>query len=142
MAPTLPSLAVAAGAGIIASLGALHVCLTFVGEALHPRDPMLREAMGRVPVRLSARTTVWRAWIGFNASHGLGAMLFGALFLHLALSRPGMLRDSVFFAVLGAGYLVVMIALTWRCWFRTPFLGLLSAAVLHAAGMIGLHLQG
>ena len=142
MTPTLPALAIAAGAGILAVLGTLHVYLTIIGGKLHPRDPTLSAAMDRTPMVLTPATTVWRAWLGFNVSHGLGAMLFGALYLHLALMQPQLLRDSSVLTVVGAAYLAAMTALAWRYWFRTPFLGVLAATVLYAAGMIGLHLQG
>ena len=142
MTPTLGALSIAAGAGIVAALGALHLYLTFVGERLHPRDYGLRQAMDAVPLVLTRQTTVWRAWIGFNASHSLGAMLFGTLYLHLALVRPEVLRDSAFLALLGAGYLAAMAALARRYWFRTPFRGVVMAGVLYAIGIVTLRLQG
>lgn len=142
MTPTLGALSIAAGAGIVAALGMLHLYLTFVGERLHPRDYGLRQAMDAVPLVLTRQTTVWRAWIGFNASHGLGAMLFGTLYLHLALVLPEVLRDSAFLALLGIGYLAVMAALARRYWFRTPFRGVVLAGVLYAIGIVMLRLQG
>src|SRR5438046_6957052 len=30
---------------------------------------------------------MWRAWVGFNASHSMGAMLFGLVFAFLALAH-------------------------------------------------------
>jgi len=142
MTPTLASLAIAAGAGIVAALGTLHLYLTFVGERLHPRDYGLRQAMDTVPMVLTRQTTVWRAWIGFNASHGLGAMLFGACYLHLSLVRPDVLRESVFLALLGAGYLDAMATLARRYWFRTPFRGVVLAGVLYAIGIVAMRLSG
>lgn len=139
--PPLATLSIAAGAGIVAALGALHLYLTFVGERLHPRDFALRHAMDAVSLVLTRETTVWRAWIGFNASHGLGAILFGAAYLHLALVRPEVLRASLFLSLLGAGYLAAMAALARRNWFRTPFRGLVLAGVLYAIGMVALHAQ-
>lgn len=142
MLPTLAALSVAAGAGIVTTLGTLHLYLTFVGERLHPRDYGLRQAMDAVPLVLTRQTTVWRAWIGFNASHSLGAMLFGALYLHLALVRAEVLRDSTFLGLLGAGYLAAMAALARRYWFRTPFRSVMLAGVLYAIGIVALRLQG
>lgn len=135
MIPTLACLCVAA-------LGGLHLWLTFAGERLHPRDFALRHAMDAVPLVLTRQTTVWRAWLGFNASHALGAMLFGAFYLHLALVRPEALRASTFLALLGAGYLAAMALLARRCWFRAPFRGVALAGALYAIGIATLRLHG
>lgn len=142
MAPTLACLSIALGAGIVAALGALHLSLTFIGERLHPRDDGLQQAMDAASLVLTRQTTVWRAWIGFNASHSLGAMLFGALYLYLALVRPEVLRDSAFLALLGAGYLAAMATLARRYWFRTPFRGVALAGALYAIGIVALRLHG
>ena len=142
MISILAALSVATGAGIVALLGTLHLYLTFVGERLHPRDYGLRQAMDAVPLVLTRQTTVWRAWIGFNASHSLGAMLFGALYLHLALVRPEVLRDSAFLDLLGAIYLAAIAALARRYWFRTPFRGVVLAGALYAIGIVALRLPG
>lgn len=141
MPQTLATLCIAAAGGLVAALGALHVSLTFAGDRLHPRDPALRHAMDAVSPVLTRQTTLWRAWIGFNASHGLGAIAFGTAYLHLALARPEVLRTSMVLALLGAGYLAAMAALARRYWFRTPFRGLALAGVLYAIGLVALHAQ-
>ena len=42
-------------------------------KGLSPSDPQLAEAMTRSGLRLTRRTDMWRAWVGFNFSHSLGA---------------------------------------------------------------------
>jgi hypothetical protein len=68
---------IAASAAIILLLGLLHLLYTFRGSKLHPRDPELAERMREISPVISRETTMWKAWIGFNASHAYGATLFG-----------------------------------------------------------------
>jgi hypothetical protein len=66
--------------------GLLHAIYTFLDigrpRRLVPDDPAVSAAMARSQLRLArGRLTMWRAWVGFNFSHGLGVVLFGALCL-------------------------------------------------------------
>ncbi|WP_455710250.1 LIC_13387 family protein [Pseudoalteromonas maricaloris] len=45
---------------------------TFSTEKFNPYDISAAEAMKRTSPQLTKETTIWRAWIGFNASHSLG----------------------------------------------------------------------
>ena len=133
----LASLLLAAAAAVILLLGSVHLLYTFVGPKLQPRDAALREAMERVSPVITGQTTMWRAWVGFNASHSLGAMLFGLVYGYLALALPGVLFASPFLLSVGAG---MLLALWWlaRCyWFHIPFVGVSVAALLYlAAGLV------
>ena len=60
-----------ASAAIVFLLGVVHLVYTFHGPKLLPRDPALVASMKAVPLVLTAETTVWRAWIGFNTSHSM-----------------------------------------------------------------------
>ena len=117
-----------AGAAIFAVLGALHLAYTFVGTRLQPKDPAAIAAMQATHPRLTRETTVWRAWIGFNASHSLGAIVFAAFVIGLAGWRMDVLRDTPAFAWLAAGNAVAWLVLAWRYWFRIPRIGLLIAS--------------
>lgn len=64
----------AASAGIILALGLVHLVYTFRGPKLTPRDPALQENMARVSPVLTRETTMWKAWIGFNASHSFASV--------------------------------------------------------------------
>jgi hypothetical protein len=75
-------------AAIALLLGSTHLVYTFFGSKLEPRDPTLQARMSEVSLVLARETTVWRAWIGFNASHSLGMILFGAVYAYLALAHP------------------------------------------------------
>jgi hypothetical protein len=134
--PALPSLLLAASAAIILCLGTAHLWLTFRGTALHPRDESLTARMREVTPRLTRQTTMWRAWVGFNASHSVGAMLFGLTWGYLALAQPGVLFASVFLRGLGLVLLAGYAVLGWRYWFSIPFRGIALAAALYVAALI------
>ena len=134
--PALSSLLLAASAAIILCLGTAHLWLTFRGTALHPRDESLTARMREVTPRLTRQTTMWRAWVGFNASHSFGAMLFGLTWGYLALAQPGVLFASVFLRGLGLVLLAGYAVLGWRYWFSIPFRGIALAAALYVAALI------
>ncbi len=121
------SLAMALSAGILLLLGSLHLLYTFVGPKLRPRDPQLIERMQADTLVLTRRTTVWKAWIGFNASHSLGGILFGLVYGYLALVEPAFLFASKFLLAVALGMLACLLVLAWRYWFRIPLTGVALA---------------
>jgi hypothetical protein len=134
--PTLPSILTGASAAIILLLGLAHLLFTFRGPAFMPRDRALKGRMEEVAPVISRETTMWKAWIGFNASHSGGAILFGAVYGYLALLHPAFLFASHFLLALGLVILSGYLALARRYWFRTPFRGILLALVLYVAGLL------
>jgi hypothetical protein len=108
---------------------------TFHGSKLLPRDRELRAQMEQSTLVLTRETSVWKAWIGFNASHGLGAMLFGAVYGHLALVQPAVMTQSPFLLATGAALLLGYAWLGRRYWFTVPFRGISLALLLYAAGI-------
>src|SRR5215813_10319922 len=81
-------------AGILFALGSIHLVYTFWGPKLTPRDPALRIRMSEVPLVISKATTTWRCWVGFNASHSMGAMFFGVIYGDLAIGHSQLLFHS------------------------------------------------
>lgn len=132
----LPSVLIAASAAIIFTLGALHLWYTFRGNKLHPRDPELRARLEQVPLVLTRQTTMWKAWVGFNASHSLGALLFGTIYGYLAVVHGALLLQSWFLLSLGLLTLVAYAFLGKRYWFSVPFRGILLAAVIYAGALV------
>ena len=126
---------VAASAGVILVLGLVHLLYTFHGPKLLPRDAALQAQMARVSPNITSKTTMWRAWVGFNASHSMGAILFGVVYLYFAFTAPALLFGSLFLRGLGLAFLLSWLALGWRYWFKIPFRGVLLALVLFAAGV-------
>jgi hypothetical protein len=92
--------------------------------------------MQQVAPRLTRQSTMWRAWIGFNASHSLGAMLFGLVYGYLALWHGPFLFASAFLLATGAMLLASYLALARQYWFSIPFRGIGLASALYLAGII------
>lgn len=130
------SLLIAAGAAVLATLGALHLLFTYRGVRLQPRDPALRAAMEQGTLFITRETTVWRANLGFNASHSLGLITFGLVYGYLALAHPQVLAGSVFLLALGLGVHLAYVGLARRYFFSVPLRGAVLAAALHAAGWL------
>ncbi len=116
------------GGLIFLLLGLLHGIFTIADisrpRRLVPMNLNLIEEMAMAGVRLArGRTNMWDAWLGFNISHGLGAILFGAacagtgIFLHsLHLPKSALLIP----VAVGSIYFVLAI----RFWFRIPAIGI------------------
>lgn len=129
---------IVAGALIFGLLGILHLAYTLFTGKFSPRDAATEAAMKLTHPRLTRRTTLWEAWVGFNASHSLGAMLFAAIYLLLALAHMDWLREApglVWLAALGA---LAYLALAVRYWFRTPLIGIALASVCFLVAAIAL----
>jgi hypothetical protein len=133
---TLALSLVAAGAAIPLVLGLAHLLFTFHGPKLLPRDRALEARMREVSPVITRQTTMWKAWVGFNASHSAGLILFGALYGYLALAHAELLFGSAFLLALGMIVLLGYVFLARRYFFRTPLRGVILATVLYAAGIV------
>ena len=79
---------------------------------------------------------MWKAWIGFNASHSYGAILFGAVYGYLALVHSAFLFQSRFLLLLGLLLLAGYVFLGKRYWFSVPFRGIVLASALYGVGLV------
>jgi len=130
---------ITAGA-IFCTLGLLHAIFTLMDwhhpRRLAPADPHVIIQMASTGLRLSrSRTNMWDAWIGFNLSHSLGAILFGSLCIATGIAMRSMLVAWPVFAVL------VLIAtiyevLALRFWYRVPAIGIAIAGFCVIAGWV------
>jgi hypothetical protein len=98
-------------ASIIFTLGVVHLVYTFWGPKLTPRDPALQISMSQISPVITKETTIWRAWVGFNASHSMGLILFGLVFGYLALAQGQVLFRSPFLLVVGLAMLGAFVVL-------------------------------
>jgi hypothetical protein len=85
---------------------------------------------------ITRETTMWKAWIGFNASHSYGAILFGAVYGYLALVHSAFLFQSRFLLLLGLLLLAGYVFLGKRYWFSVPFRGIVLASALYSLGLV------
>jgi hypothetical protein len=133
---TLPSMLIAVSAAVILLLGLLHLLYTFHGPKLLPRDPELLARMREVSPVITRQTTMWKAWVGFNASHSFGAILFGVVYGYLSLLHAAFLFQSTFLLLLGLVLLLAYIFLAKSYWFSIPLRGLLLSTVLYTAALL------
>jgi hypothetical protein len=120
------------GASILGALGGIHLAYTFFSDKLLPRDRAVIDAMKGTSLALTRETTIWDAWVGFNASHSLGAILFAAFYLLLAVQHPEVLVQSKSFALLGVATCAAYLWLAHAYWFRIPFIGVAIATACFA----------
>jgi hypothetical protein len=111
-------------ASIIFTLGAVHLVYTFWGPTLTPRDPALQVTMSQISPVITKETTMWRCWVGFNASHSMGLILFGLVFGFLALAHSQLLFQSPFLVTVGLAMLGGLVVLSKVYWFSAPFTGI------------------
>ena len=133
---SLPSFLIAGSAAIILLLGLLHLLYTFSGPKLLPRDRELQVRMQEASPVLTRQTTMWKAWVGFNASHSFGAILFGAVYGYLSLVHSAFLFRSTFLVLLGLVLLLGYVFLGKRYWFSIPFRGILAAISLYVLALL------
>lgn len=134
MIPVAPMLT-AGSAGIVMVLGLIHLLYTFSGDKLEPRDNALKARMKEVPLVITPETTVWKAWVGFNASHSSSAILFGVVYGYLSIAHSAFLAQSPFLQLLGLLFLGWYAFLAKRYWFNAPFRGILLATLLYVIAL-------
>lgn len=117
-----------AGGTMFSILGLLHaiytICDIYRPKHFAPLNPTVIDQMASTGVRIArGRTNMWDAWLGFNISHGLGAVIFGLVCVGagvfartLALSRATLLIPVL------VGVIYLLLAL--RFWFRVPAVGI------------------
>lgn len=117
------------GATILGVLGTIHLVYTFFSNKFNAFDKNVTKAMKETSPILTKETTMWDAWVGFNASHSIGAMLVTAFYVPLAIENMEVIRSTIWFSVLpiiiGLSYLF----LAKKYWFKIPFIGILLATV-------------
>jgi hypothetical protein len=121
------------GGGIFVLLGLLHALYTYLDidrpRRLVPQDPAIARAMAESNLRLSGTgTTMWRAWVGFNFSHSIGVVLFGAICIGAGSALGTMaLPTWILFVLVVVALLYFVVGLQY--WFRIPIAGVAVAGV-------------
>lgn len=108
-------------------LGLAHAIATPLrldqARGLSPRDTGLARAMSQTSVVLTSRTNMWLAWVGFNLSHSLGAVLFGVTVLLIGRSASSFAAEGGLFGPLAVLVSAAYLVLAIKYWFRTPIVG-------------------
>ena len=116
-------------------LGTLHLTYTYRGPKLLPRDPGVIDAMKGTTMVITRETTVWNAWIGFNTTHSMSLILFGAVYGYFAIARPDVLFGSPFLQAVGIVTLAAFLVLSRACFFSIPLAGMATATALYVGAL-------
>ena len=122
-------------ASIVFTLGVVHLFYTFWGPMLTPRDPALQISMSQISPVITKEATMWQCWVGFNASHSMGLILFGLVFGFLALAHGQVLFRSPFLLVVGLAMLGGLAVLAKVYWFSSPFTGICISLACYVASI-------
>ncbi|MBK8192170.1 MAG: hypothetical protein IPK76_02695 [Lewinellaceae bacterium] len=121
----MPKYLIIAGSLILLTLGLIHLLYTFFTNKFLTHNPETAENMKRDFPLITKETTMWKAWIGFNASHSLGAIFFGTINIYLAVNYFSIIQHDFFFSVFNLFTVGFYLWLSKKYWFRVPFIGIL-----------------
>ena len=132
----ITKLLMSASASIILVLGTLHLVYTFWGTKLTPRDPAVQTSMERTPPVISDETTMWRCWTGYNTTHSLSLILFGAIYLYLAVRHTEFLFGSTFLLAVGFAMLASLLLVSRAYLFSIPLFGVTVSLISYVASVV------
>ncbi|MEO8146739.1 MAG: hypothetical protein ABI723_03825 [Bacteroidia bacterium] len=106
-------------------LGMVHVIIALKDikdpRAFTPINDNVRKQMMVSPLRFTDKTTMWKAWLGFNISHGLGAFVFGLFLQLLVIQNPLCL---IWLTPLAVCISAIYLWLSLKFWFNKPTIGI------------------
>jgi hypothetical protein len=85
---------------------------------------------------ITKETTMWRCWVGFNASHSMGLILFGLVFGFLSLAHGQLLFQSRFLLLVGLAMLSGFVVLCKVYFFSVPLTGICIASACYVASIV------
>jgi len=124
------------GSVIFLVLGTAHLYYTFFTTKFNARNKMVINEMKNTSPVLTGETTMWNAWIGFNASHSAGAIFFGLINILLAAQYFPVMQNSVLVILLNITTVLFYCWLAKKYWFHVPFTGILLATGCFVAATI------
>lgn len=128
------------GALLPVLLGSIHGLLTIL-DTLRPRfftptDDRVRIAMAETGLRLTEQMDLWRAWLGFNLSHGLGLVCFGLAMLLVSFSQPKLVLGWTPLSALAMAASAAYLVLALQFWVSFVALGAASSLLCVAASVV------
>jgi hypothetical protein len=124
------------GSAIIGMLGTVHLFYMFFSNKFLPRRAELAEEMKATSPVLTKQTTMWKAWMGFNASHSSGAMFIGIINIYLAACHFDVLQNSTFLLLFNILTLGFYLWLAKRYWFKIPLRGITIALICYVTAYV------
>lgn len=127
------------GALIFTILGSIHLYYTYCTDKFTPTDKRTADFMKSCSPTISQQTSMWKAWVGFNASHSIGAMLVGGFYIPMAIQNMDVLRHSVWLSTLPLLVSACYLILAKKYWFNIPFLGISLSTLCFALAAIAIN---
>ena len=126
----------AIGSLIILTLGSIHLYFTFFTNKFSSKNKKALDEMNNSHPILTKETTIWKAWIGFNASHSSGAMFIGAINLYLTAKYFHLFETAHFFFIFNIITIGFYLWLAKKYWFKIPFTGILITLICYVASYV------
>lgn len=136
MIALIQQILIASGSSIFLLLGSLHLYYTFFTDKFLPRNTLVQSEMEKTSPRLTRATTMWKAWMGFNASHSSGAMYIGLINMVLLIVNPEFLIQSHALSVVNILTVAFYVFLGKKYWFRIPFVGTVIAGLCFIGSLL------
>jgi hypothetical protein len=129
------------GSLIFLVLGSMHMVFTFFSDKFSPRNQQLEKGMKASSPVLTKSTSMWNAWVGFNASHSLGAMFFGTVNILLVWQFYTVFETSWSIFLLDLLTILFYWFLAKKYWFSIPFAGISFAGILFLLAALGIFVK-
>ena len=124
------------GSLILVILGTLHLLFTFFSDTFSSRNKNVIDEMKSSHPKITKETTMWKAWIGFNASHSSGAMFIGIINFYLALEYFTVFQSDHFFFIFNILTIGFYVWLARKYWFKIPFIGISISLICYTSSYI------
>jgi len=121
---------------VMLGLSSLHLYFTFFSNKFSIRNAEVEEAMKNSHPVLTKKTTVWKAWIGFNGSHSSGIIFMAGINIYLAALQFHLLSQSMFLQALTLVTSAFLLFLGKRYWFNIPFTGAVVSFICYALAVV------
>lgn len=111
------------GAALFILLGSVHFVYTFFTDKFFARNKTVVADMKSSSLILTKNTSMWKAWIGFNASHSIGMLFFGFINLFLLTKHYDTFLTDHFYCIINIFVASFYVWLGKKYWFNVPFIG-------------------
>lgn len=122
------------------ALGILHTVYTITDtykpKKLIPYKSGVMSLMKESTLAITKETNMWRAWVGFNISHGIGILFFSLTYLYLSTFYTSFLESSLFFMSAAPIISLTYFILSKKYWFSIPAIGSAIGLLCFVAGAL------
>lgn len=124
------------GSLILVILGTLHLLYTFFSNKFSSKNENLISEMKNSHIILTKKVTMWRGWIGFNASHSSGIMFIGIINFYVALEYFTVFESDHLYFIFNILTIGFYVWLAKKYWFKIPFTGILTTLICYTLSYI------